>query len=146
MNITLPSRYDFLSRFLKLAIANVLSYIMVPLAGTISVAFLGHLTDIHYFAGVTLSTSLFSYIYSIVSFLRMGTTGVTAQAKGRDDREEMLLVGLRNGLIALGIGGLILILQYPLQQLWFAIVSATPLVKASGIDYFNARIWGAPAS
>lgn len=145
MNITLPSRYDFVSRFLKLALANVLSYIMVPLAGTISVAFLGHLTEIHYLAGVTLSTSLFSYIYSIVSFLRMGTTGVTAQAVGRDDREEMLLVGLRNGLIALGIGGLILILQYPLQQLWFAIVSATPEVKASGIDYFNAGIWGAPA-
>lgn len=118
---------------------------MVPLAGTISVAFLGHLTDIHYLAGVTLSTSLFSYIYSIVSFLRMGSTGVTAQAVARDDREEMLLVGLRNGLIALGIGGLILILQYPLQQLWFAIVTATPEVKASGIDYFNARIWGAPA-
>jgi MATE family multidrug resistance protein len=145
MNITLPSRYDFVSRFLKLAIINVLSYIMVPLAGTISVAFLGHLTDIHYLAGVTLSTSLFSYIYSIVSFLRMGSTGVTAQAVARDDTEEMLLVGLRNGLIALGIGGLILILQYPLQQLWFAIVSATPEVKASGIDYFNARIWGAPA-
>jgi MATE family multidrug resistance protein len=96
-------------------------------------------------AGVTLSTTLFNYTYFIVNFLRMGTTGLTAQAVGRDDTEQMLLVGLRNGLIALGLGGLLLLLQYPLQQLWFGIMSATPEVKASGIDYFNARIWGAPA-
>src|SRR4028119_1493238 len=96
-------------------------------------------------AGVTLSTTLFNYTYLIVYFLRMGTTGVTAQAVGRDDREQMLRVVLRNGLIALGIGGLLLLLQYQEQQLWFGLMSATPEVKASGIDYFNARIWGAPA-
>ncbi len=145
MNITLPNRYDFLSRFFRLAFINVLSNITEPLAGIISLAFLGHLTEIHYLAGVTLSTTLFNFTYFIVNFLRMGTTGVTAQAVGRDDTEEMLLVGLRNGLIALGIGGMLLLLQYPLQQLWFALMSATPEVKASGINYFNARIWGAPA-
>ena len=145
MNITLSNRYDFLGRFFRLAFINVISNITEPLAGTISLAFLGHLTSIHHLAGVTLSTTLFNFTYFIVNFLRMGTTGVTAQAVGRDDTEEMLLVGLRNGLIALGIGGLLLLLQYPLQQLWFGIMSATPEVKASGIDYFNARIWGAPA-
>ncbi|MEC4819337.1 MAG: guanitoxin biosynthesis MATE family efflux transporter GntT [Scytonema sp. PMC 1069.18] len=145
MNITLPNQYDFLPRFSRLAFVNVLSNIMEPLAGTISIAFLGHLSKIDHLAGVTLCATLFSVIYSIISFLRMGITGVTAQAVGRDDHEEMLLVGLRNGLIALGIGGLFLLLQYPLQQLWFGIMSATPEVKASGIDYFYARIWGAPA-
>ncbi|WP_072720635.1 guanitoxin biosynthesis MATE family efflux transporter GntT [Planktothrix tepida] len=145
MNITLPNRYDFLSRFFRLAFINVLSNIMEPLAGTISLAFLGHLTEIHHLAGVTLSTTLFNFTYFIVNFLRMGTTGVTAQAVGRDDTEDMLLVGLRNALIGLGIGGLLLLLQYPLQQLWFGLMSVTPEVKASGIDYFNARIWGAPA-
>lgn len=145
MNITLPSQYDFLPRFLRLAFINVMSNITEPLAGIISLAFLGHLTSIHHLAGVTLSTTLFNFTYFIVNFLRMGTTGVTAQAVGRDDTEEMLLVALRNGLIALGIGGLLVLLQYPLQQLWFGIMSVTPEVKASGIDYFNARIWGAPA-
>ncbi len=145
MNITLPNQYDFLPRFSRLALVNVLSNIMEPLAGTISIAFLGHLTEIDHLAGVTLSATLFNIMYSVMSFLRMGITGVTAQAVGRDDREEMLLVGLRNALIALGIGGLLLLLQYPLQQLWFGIMSATPSVKASGIDYFNARIWAVPA-
>jgi multidrug resistance protein, MATE family len=145
MNITLLNQYDFLPRFSRLALINVVSNIMEPLAGTISIAFLGHLTKIDHLAGVTLCAILFNIIYSIMSFLRMGITGVTAQAVGRDDPEEMLVVGLRNGLIALGIGGLLLLLQYPLQQLWFGIMSATPEVKASGIDYFNARIWGVPA-
>jgi multidrug resistance protein, MATE family len=145
MNTTLPNRYDFLSRFFRLAFINVISNITVPLAGTISLAFLGHLTSIHHLAGVTLSTTLFNLTYFIVNFLRMGTTGVTAQAVGRDDTQEMLLCGLRNGLIALGIGGLLLLLQYPLQHLWFGFMSATPDVNVSGIDYFNARIWGAPA-
>lgn len=145
MNITLPNQYDFLPRFSRLAFVNVLSNLMEPLAGTISIAFLGHLSEIDHLAGVTLCATLFNIMYSILSFLRMGITGVTAQAIGRDDREEMLLVGLRNGLIALGIGALLLLLQSPLQQFWFSIMSATSQVKASGIDYFNARIWGAPA-
>lgn len=76
----------------------------------------------------------------------MGTTGVTAQAVGRDNREDMILVGLRNGLIALCLGGLILLLRSPLASVWFnQLMSSTATVQASGIDYFEARIWGAPA-
>ncbi|MCV3213931.1 MATE family efflux transporter [Plectonema radiosum NIES-515] len=145
MNITLPKQYNFLSRFSRLALINVLSNLMEPLAGTISIAFLGHLSKIDHLAGVTLCATLFNIIYSLMSFLRMGITGVTAQAVGLDDREEMLLVALRNGLIALGIGGLLLLFQYPLQQFWFGIMNTTLEVNASGIDYFRARIWGVPA-
>ncbi len=145
MNVTLPHAYDFLPRFYRLAIVNILSNLMVPLAGTIGVAFLGHLSEINYLAGVALSTILFGYIYYGWTFLRMATTGLTAQAVGRDDREGMLLAGLRNGLIALALGVLILILQEPLQKLGFALLSGTPEVKAAGVAYFNARIWGAPA-
>lgn len=143
MNLSQLSQYHFLDRFFRLAIANVVSNIIVPLSGLISVAFLGHLEEIRHLAGVALATILFDYIYFLFNFLRMGTTGVTAQAVGREDREEMLRVLLRNGLVALGLGAAILILQYPIRELWFAIVSATPEVKASGIDYFNVRIWGA---
>jgi MATE family multidrug resistance protein len=145
MNLTLPNRYDFLPRFYRLVGVNILSSIVVPLAGLISTAFLGHLPEIHDLAGVALAAVLFNYIYFIFGVLRMGTIGVTAQAVGGDDREAMLLVGLRNSLIAFGIGGLILILQYPIREIWFALASATPEVKASGITYFNTRIWGAPA-
>ncbi|MDX2216320.1 MAG: guanitoxin biosynthesis MATE family efflux transporter GntT [Oculatellaceae cyanobacterium bins.114] len=137
---------SFYRSFGRLAIVNVLSNLLVPLAGLVDVAFLGHLDAIHYLAGVALATVLFNYIYWTFGFLRMGTTGTTAQALGRGDRTEVWLTGLRNGLLALGLGLLILVLHAPLRDLGFALLSATPDVKASGIAYFDALIWGAPAT
>jgi len=63
MNLTSPSQYDFLPPFYRLAIVNVLSNIIVPLAGLISVAFLGHLTEIYSLAGVALGSILFNLVY-----------------------------------------------------------------------------------
>ena len=97
----MPDKYNFIPRYFQLSLANVLSNIMIPLANLVSAIFLGHLQDIQHFTGVTLAGNLLAFLYFILLFLRMGTTGVTAQAVGRDDREGMLLVGLRNGLIAL---------------------------------------------
>lgn len=145
INITQLKQENFFGRFYQLVLVNILSNIMVPLAGVVSVAFLGHLTEIYDLAGVAVATVIFNYLYRLLNFLRMGTTGVVAQAVGRDDRETMLLVLLRNGLIALVLGIAILILQHPMQQLWFALLNATPEVKRAGIVYFNARIWGASA-
>ncbi len=146
MNLTHPNQYDFLPRFYRLAVINILSNIVVPLAGLLSVAFLGHLTEIRHLAGVALASILFDYIYNGLGFLRLATTAMTAIAVGKDDREAMLLVGLRNALIALGLGIAILSLHYPLQELGFALLSAAPEVKASGIAYFNVRIWAVPAA
>jgi len=141
-----PTPSELRDRFFRLAIVNILSNLLVPLAGLISIAFLGHLMEIRHLAGVTLSTVLFNYIYRTLGFLRMGTTGMTAQAVGREDQEEVLLTGLRNALIALGLGITILILQYPLQELGFALLSATSEVKSSGQAYYQTRIWAAPAT
>ena len=137
---------NLLNRFFRLAVINVLSNLLVPVAGLISIAFLGHLMEIRHLAGVTLSTVLFNYIYRTLGFLRMGTTGMTAQAVGREDQEAVLLVGLRNGAIALSFGLIILLLHYPLQELGFALLSAAPDVKASGLAYYNTRILAAPAT
>lgn len=141
----LPEKYNFLPRFYRLAAINIISNLIIPLAGLISTAFLGHLQEIRSLAGVALASILFNSIYFTLLFLRMATTGVTAQAVGRDDREEMLLIGLRNGLIALAIGLFMVIFQQPLREIGFALLSATPEIKLSGIEYYNTRIWGAPA-
>ncbi|WP_199295803.1 guanitoxin biosynthesis MATE family efflux transporter GntT [Trichocoleus sp. FACHB-591] len=140
------STTDFLRRFSRLAIVNILSNLMVPLAGLVDVAFLGHLAEIRHLAGVALATVLFNYLYWTFGFLRMGTTGMTAQAIGRGDRDSALLVGLRHGLVALGIGLVILLLQLPLRAIGFTLLSATAEVKLAGQDYYNALIWGAPAT
>ncbi len=135
----------FFNRFLRLALINILSNLMVPLAGLLSVAFLGHLQAIHHLAGVTLATIVFNYLYRALGFLRMGTTGVTAQAVGRDAKDDVLLALLRNGLLALALGLGILLLQYPLRVVGFSLLSAAPMVKASAQGYYDARILGAPA-
>lgn len=149
--MALPSAPDwkhqnFHRRFFQLAIVNILSNLLVPLAGLVNVAFLGHLAEIHHLAGVALATVLFNYLYWTFGFLRMATTGTTAQAIGRGDQEAVLLTGLRNGVLALGLGLVILVLQQPLQQVGFAVLSAAPDVKASGQAYYNTLIWGAPAT
>ncbi len=139
-------QYDFLSRFLKIASINVVSNITIPLSGAISVAFLGHLSSISYLSGVALGAILFDFLYESCSFIKSATTVVTSQATGRDDREAILLSGLQNALIALGLGMLFLLLQYPIGKLGFMLLNATPDVELAGIAYFNSRIWGAPAA
>lgn len=138
-----PNR-DLLRRFFQLTVFNVLSNITEPLAGLLSVAFLGHLTDINDLAGVSLAIVLFNFIYDNLLILRVSTTAMTAQAVGRNDSEEILLVGLRNTLIALVMGLLILILNYPLGKLGFAFLNGSEEVTLLGLSYFNARIWGIP--
>lgn len=133
-------------RFWRLALVNVVSNLTVPLASLIDTAFLGHLADIHHLGGVAIATVLFNYIYWSFGFLRMGTTGTTAQATGKGDRDEVILILLRNSSIAIAIGTIILILQLPLRELGFTLLSATPEVLESGRAYYNALIWGAPAT
>jgi multidrug resistance protein, MATE family len=134
-----------LSRFYSLAAINILANMMVPLAGLCDTAFLGHLDDLKYFAGVILGSILFDYLYRTLKFLRSSTTALTAQAAGKNDGEGVLLAGLRSGLIALIISLLILGLQYPIQKFGFAVLSGAEDIELSGIDYFNARMYGTPA-
>jgi MATE family multidrug resistance protein len=145
MLFSLPSQYDFLPRFYRLSFVSVISNMMVPLAGLVDTAFLGHLADIRHLAGVILASILFDYLYRVLKFLRSSTNAITAQAAGRDDHKAVLLAGLRSGLIAFAIGLGVLLLQYPIQKIGFAILSGSLDIEASGIDYFYARIWGAPA-
>ncbi|MGF1566473.1 MAG: MATE family efflux transporter [Nodosilinea sp.] len=134
-----------LGRFFRLAAANIVSNLMVPLAGLIDTAFLGHLEEIHYLGGVALATVIFNVVYWSFGFLRMATTGTTAQARGRLNSDEVWLIVLRNGLIALALGLGILLLQVPIRNLGFALLSGDAEVKAAGYAFYNARIWDAPA-
>lgn len=145
MAFTFPQQYNFLPRFYRLSLVSMLSNMMVPLAGLVDTAFLGHLSDIRHLAGVILASILFDYLYRVLKFLRSSTNAITAQATGKDDHEAVLLAGLRSGLVALVIGVAILLLQYPIQTLGFAILSGASEVETSGAEYFYGRIWGAPA-
>jgi multidrug resistance protein, MATE family len=145
MPLQLPNQYNFVPRFYRLSSVSILSNMMVPLAGLVDTAFLGHLTDIRHLAGVILASILFDYLYRVLKFLRSSTNAMTAQTVGLDDHKAMLLALLRSSFIALTFGLIILLLQYPIQKVGFAILSGSSGVEASGVEYFYGRIWGSPA-
>ncbi|MGB3671482.1 MAG: guanitoxin biosynthesis MATE family efflux transporter GntT [Phormidesmis sp.] len=146
MVFSIPAQYrSFLPRFYRLATVAVLSNMMVPLAGLCDAAFLGHLADINYLAGVILGGLLFDYLYRILKFLRNSTNALTANAVGQGDETAVLVGLLRCGLIALAIATITLLFQYPIHKLGFWLLSGSSDIESAGLDYFNTRIWGAPA-
>ncbi|PIE91500.1 MAG: MATE family efflux transporter [Acidobacteria bacterium] len=129
---------------LRLAVPNMLSNLTVPLAGLIDTALLGHLDEIVYLAGVALGSILFDFLYWLFGFFRMSTTGLTAQALGRGDKQDLTIIPVRTLLLALTIGCIILLLSQPISVFGFGILDGTPDVIQQGKHYFSARIWGAP--
>lgn len=141
-----PSSLPLRRRFLRLAVPNILSNLMVPLAGLVDIAFLGHLDSLEHLGGVALGTVLFDYVYWTFGFLRMGTTGLVAQAVGAGDPHQGLLVGIRGMALGAVAGIALLLFHDPLREAGFAILSGAPAVIGAGKDYFDARIVAAPAA
>ncbi len=133
-------------RFARLTALNVASNLTVPLAGLADTVMLGRLDDVRFLAGVILAALIFDYFYFGCAFLRMGTTGVTAQARGRGDHLEVAAHLHRALLLALGLGVLTLALRDPLGDLGFRLLSGPEEVEEAGRRYYDARIWGAPAA
>lgn len=118
---------------------------MVPLAGLIDTAFLGHLDDDRFLTGVALANVIFNVIYWGFSFFRMGTTGPVAQAVGQGKELSVWLIGVRNLLLALATGISVCLLQKPIAAAGFSLLSATPGVREAAIAFFDGRVLGAPA-
>ncbi|MCP3978012.1 MAG: MATE family efflux transporter [bacterium] len=141
-----PGRATLERRFFRLTLLNILSNITVPIAGLVDTAMLGHLDEIRFLAGVALATVIFDVIYWTFGFLRMGTTGTTAQAWGRHDAPEVYATLYRALVVAVVLAAGLLVLQWPLRELGFALLSGATGVEQAGRDYFDARIWAAPAA
>lgn len=116
-----------------------------PLVGLVDTWAIGHLPGAAYLAAVGVGATVFSYVFWAFGFMRMSTTGLVAQAHGRDDVDGLLKVVLRS----LILGGLIAFCLIALQKLLFT-ASIAALAPPEGVatlyaDYFNIRIWSAPA-
>ena len=124
----------------------ILSNLSTPLLGLVDTAVMGHLDSARYLGAVALGGVLFSFIYWGFGFLRMGTTGLAAQAFGRNDHDETQAVLARSVLLALSIAGILLFLQWPLGEVGFWIIDAEAATEKLARDYFAIRIWSAPAT
>ncbi|HEX6202386.1 MAG TPA: MATE family efflux transporter, partial [Thermoanaerobaculia bacterium] len=133
-------------RFFRLTGINILTNLTVPLAGLVDTALLGHLPDIRFLAGVALASLVFDVLYWSFGFLRMGTTGTAAQALGRGEAAEVYRVLYRSLVVAAALGAALVALAGPLGDLAFRLLGGAPGVEAAGREYFDARIWGAPAA
>lgn len=133
-------------KILNLAIPNIISNITVPFLGLVDLALLGHLNSEIYIGAIAVATIIFNIIYWGFSFLRMGTSGFTAQAIGKKNFEEITLIFSRSLLMAFLGGFLLIILQEPIALLSFSILNASPEVEALASEYFYIRIWAAPAT
>lgn len=132
-------------RILGLAVPSIISNITVPLLGLVDVSIVGHLGSATYIGAIAVGGMLFSMIYWIFGFLRMGTSGLTAQAYGRRDLAEVILLFVRSVGIAFGLALLLILLQYPILKVAFTLIDATPAIKDLASLYFQICIWGAPA-
>lgn len=132
-------------RILGLAVPSIISNITVPLLGLVDVSIVGHLGSAIYIGAIAVGGMLFSMIYWIFGFLRMGTSGLTAQAYGRRDLAEVILSFVRSVGIAFGLGLLLILLQYPILKVAFMLIDTTPAIKELASLYFRICIWGAPA-
>lgn len=133
-------------KVLWLAIPMVLSNITIPLLGLVDAAVIGHLQHAWYLGGVALGSTVISVCFWLLGFLRMSTTGLTAQALGADNGFNLARVWLQGMLMALGFALLFLLAHRYLAELVFGLSSASEQVKQAAEDYFVVRAWSAPAS
>lgn len=132
-------------KILQLAIPSIVSNITVPLLGLVDVAIVGHLGSASYIGAIAVGGMLFNMIYWIFGFLRMGTSGMTAQAYGKRDLTEVVRTLLRAVEVGLLISLGLWILQSPILRGAFVLIDATEEMKRWASLYFNICIWGAPA-
>ncbi len=133
-------------RILRLAIPNIISNLSVPLLSSVDTALLGHLDEIYYLGALSVGGIIFNFVYWGFGFLRMGTTGLTAQAYGQRDREGTLVILAQTVSVAL-LSALILIAsQWIIAKVSFALIDATSAVELHARQYFHIRIYAAPAT
>lgn len=130
---------------LRLAIPNIISNITIPLLGLVDTYVAGHLDKTEYIGAIGLATTIFTVIYMAFSFLRMGTSGFTAQAYGADNKKEQADILIRACSVAIAAGLIMIVLQSFIAQIGFRVLNGTAEVKYYGHEYFQVYIWAAPA-
>ncbi|SMF38233.1 multidrug resistance protein, MATE family [Tistlia consotensis] len=123
----------------------ILSNASVPLVGTVDTAVMGRLPDPAYIGAVAVAALVFSYIHWSFAFLKMGTTGLAAQAFGAGRPDALRDVLGRALLLGLGFGLLVVLLQLPIEHLALPLVGASEQVTAFAGRYVAIRIWSTPA-
>ncbi|MFQ5603896.1 MAG: MATE family efflux transporter [bacterium] len=133
-------------QILRLAIPNIISNLSVPLLSSVDTALVGHLEGVYYLGALAVGGIIFNFLYWGFGFLRMGTTGLAAQAYGdQNDTETISIFGRTLGIAVIcGVG--LIMLQVVIADASFWLIHATPEVEKYAREYFDIRIYAAPAT
>ena len=132
-------------QILRIALPAIITNITIPLLGLVDTTIVGHMGDAAYIGAIAVGSMMFNLVYWVFGFLRMGTSGLTAQARGRRNREEMVNMLTTSAKTAVAISTSLLILQIPLCELLLWFISPTADVRPLAVTYFYIVVWGAPA-
>jgi MATE family multidrug resistance protein len=130
----------------RIALPMIISNISVPALGIVDTAVMGHLDGPQYLGAVAVGASVISLLFMSLNFLRMGTTGITAQHCGRDDATGVRTALAQALLTATALGIALWLLQTPAIALSLQLMSAEDQVAIMAERYLAIRIWGAPAT
>ena len=141
-----PTDSNLNREILRLSIPNVISNLSVPLMGMADTAIAGHVGSDTAIGALALGTTIFNMVYWNCGFLRMGTSGLTAQSYGRRDFRQSLLLLVRAVALALLIAMPILLLRTPFSSAAVDLMGASPNVSHETLNYVTSRIWAVPAA
>ena len=133
-------------QILSLAIPNTISNLSVPMLSAVDTALMGRLENEQYLGAIAIGGIIFSFVYWGFGFLRMGVTGLTAQAYGAKDAKESTLILKRAAIVGLLIGLLLIVVQSLIAALSFYLMDAGAEVEQLARSYFHIRIYAAPAT
>ena len=131
---------------LRMAWPIILANAAEPLLGLSDTAVIGNIGSTPELGAIGLGALVFNFVFWTFGFLRMATTGFTAQAVGAGNEPEVRAALARSLLLALAIGLALLVLQRPIGSLALRALHGSPAVESLAGRYFEIRIWGAPAA
>ena len=129
---------------LAMAVPIMLANVTQPLLGVVDTAVIGQLPEAHYIGAVSIGALIFSLVYWGFGFLRMGTSGLAAQAWGAGDTPELTAVLARALAIAGAIGVAVVALSPAIAAISFRLIEASPAIEREAAIYFSIRVWSAP--
>jgi multidrug resistance protein, MATE family len=124
----------------------ILANAAVPLLGLVDTAVIGNVGTVTDLGAIAFGALIFSFVYWSFGFLRMGTTGSVAQALGAADQTEIRAVLGRALILAVTLGLMLIVMQWGIRLVALALLDGSAAVEEVTAQYFNIRIWGAPAT
>ena len=129
---------------LRIALPAIVANITIPLLGLLDTAIAGHLGSATFIGAIAVASMIFNLVYWNFGFLRMSTSGLTAQAFGRGDQAGCMSVLRQASIVALAVALGIIVLQEPLLRLAMWVIGPSPGVSGLAAQYYRICVWGAP--